>query len=204
MMKSAYAAHRGVKPSAVSNWAAKGLLVYGEDPARPGKKLVDVEKSDLLINGTVDQTRGRPRSGEASAAEAPGGEAGDQPLVRAPVASGAEAVRLEEARERVIGRRIDNERALGKLVDRGEVERRAAERGRMIRERVTAVVRQQAERLASESDPRVIVALLTGEFDGLFARIADEIEAEARTEAAVDAALELLPDGEGEDEAEAA
>jgi hypothetical protein len=204
MMKSAYAAHRGVKPSAVSNWAAKGLLVYGEDPARPGKRLVDVEKTDLLVNGSVDQTRGRPRSSEASTAVALSEDGPVAPAARPVQLSGPEAVRMEEARERVIGRRIDNERALQKLVDRGEVERRAAERGRMIRERVTAVVRNQAERLASETDPRVIVALLTGEFDGVFARIADEIEAEARTEAAVDAALEQLPDEEVEDGAEAA
>ena len=62
LMKSEFAALKGVGASAVSNWAKKGLLVYGQDPARPGKQLVDVEKSELLINGTIDQTRGRPRA----------------------------------------------------------------------------------------------------------------------------------------------
>lgn len=205
MMKSEYAAHRGVKPSAVSNWAKKGLLVYGADPARPGKQLVDVEKTDLLVNGSVDQTRGRPRSSEAGAVTV--SEAGPEAAPSRPVQlSGPEAVRMEEARERIIGRRIENEKALGRLVSLAEVERRAAERGRMIRERVAAVVRSQAERLAAEADPRVIVAVLQGEFDQLFERIADEIEAEARAEAAADAVLETIPDleEEGDEEAEAA
>lgn len=203
MMKSEYAALRGVKPSAVSNWAKKGLLVYGADPARPGKQLVDVEKTDLLVNGSVDQTRGRPRSAEAAPTAAAEGAA---PAPRAVQLSGPEAVRMEEARERIIGRRIENEKALGRLVSLAEVERRAAERGRMIRERVGAVVRSQAERLAAEADPRVIVAVLQGEFDQLFERIADEIEAEARAEAAADAVLETIPDleEEGDEEAEAA
>lgn len=204
MMKSEYAAHRGVKPSAVSNWAKKGLLVYGADPARPGKQLVDVEKSDLLVNGSVDQTRGRPRSSEAGATASEAGPVAVAP--RPAQLSGPEAVRMEEARERIIGRRIENEKALGRLVSLAEVERRAAERGRMIRERVAAVVRSQAERLAAEADPRVIVAVLGGEFDQLFERIADEIEAEARAEAAADAVLEKIPDleEEGDEEAEAA
>lgn len=120
--------------------------------------------------------------------------------------SSAETARMEEMRERTLGRRIDNEKALGNLVQLGVVEQQAADRGRMIRERVNAVVRAQAERLAAESDPRAIVALLTAEFDGLFTRIADEIEQEASAEAAADVALSRIidPDEDDDDEAQAA
>lgn len=204
LMKSEYAAYRGVKPSAVSNWIAKGLVIFGNDPARPGKQLVDVAKTDILVNGSVDQTRGRPRSAEGAPVQAEAEADGAAPVAaahRVPRVSGAEAVRMEEARERIIGRRIENEKALGRLVALAEVERRSAERGRMIRERVQSVVRTQSERLASEADPRMIVAILSAEFDALFARIADEIEAEAASEAAADAALAAVSGDEDADDA---
>lgn len=205
LMKKDFAARHGVGASAVSGWAKKGLLVYAPDPIT-GRKLIDAEKSDLLVRGTIDQTRGRPRSGEAAKAEA-GAAVETQPApARVGQMSGPEAVRMEEARERIIGRRIDNEKAMGRLVAIADIERQAADRGRMIRERIHAVVRSQSERLASETDPRVIVSLLSSEFDGVFDRIADEIEAEARAEAVADAVLESIPDADGEadEEAEAA
>lgn len=201
LMKSEFAKRHGVGASAVSNWARKGLLVFGEDPMRPGKQLVDAEKSDLLVRGSIDQTRGRPRSAEAALVEA--GEAPATAPVRAATMTGAEAVRMEEARERIIGRRIDNEKALGNLVSLGEVERRTAERGRMIRERVQATVRNLAERLAAETDPRTITSLLSAELDDVFARLADDIESEASAEAQADVALAVL-DEEADEEAEAA
>lgn len=201
LMKSEFAKRHGVGASAVSNWARKGLLVFGEDPKRPGKQLVDAEKSDLLVRGSIDQTRGRPRSAEAALVEA--GEAPATAPVRAATMTGAEAVRMEEARERIIGRRIDNEKALGNLVSLGEVERRTAERGRMIRERVQATVRNLAERLAAETDPRTITSLLSAELDDVFARLADDIESEASAEAQADVALAVL-DEEADEEAEAA
>lgn len=201
LMKSEFAKRHGVGASAVSNWARKGLLVFGEDPKRPGKQLVDAEKSDLLVRGSIDQTRGRPRSAEAALVEA--GEAPATAPVRAATMTGAETVRMEEARERIIGRRIDNEKALGNLVSLGEVERRTAERGRMIRERVQATVRNLAERLAAETDPRTITSLLSAELDDVFARLADDIESEASAEAQADVALAVL-DEEADEEAEAA
>ncbi len=204
LMKKDFATRHGVGASAVSGWAKKGLLVYAPDPARPGKVLIDAEKSDLLVRGTIDQTRGRPRGGETAAAEA-GADVAPAPG-RVAELSGPEAVRMEEARERIIGRRIENEKAMGRLVALADIERQAADRGRMIRERIHAVVRSQSERLASETDPRVIVSLLSREFDGVFDRIADEIEAEARAEAVADAVLASIPDtdGEADEEAEAA
>lgn len=203
LMKSEFAALKGVGASAVSNWARRGLLVMAPDPKRPGKELVDVEKSDLLIRGTIDQTRGRPRSADASAAEV----TETQPpasTVRPFQPTGAEAVRMEEARERIIGRRIENEKSLGNLVSLSDVERRTAERGRLIRERTMSLLRQQSERVAAETDPRKIYALQSEEFEQLFARLADEIEAEASAEAQADVALAPYADDGEDDEAEAA
>ncbi|MBJ7446839.1 MAG: hypothetical protein JHC81_04830 [Brevundimonas sp.] len=206
LMKKDFAARHGVGASAVSGWAKRGLLVYAPDPARPGKVLIDAEKSDLLVRGTIDQTRGRPRTAEAAPSSGDAPVAAEAPTTRVQQMSGPEAVRMEEARERIIGRRLENEKNAGRLVAIDVIERQAAERGRMIRERVAAVVRSQQERLAAETDPRVIGSLLITEFDAVFERIADEIEAEARAEADVDAVLSTIPetDGEADEEAEAA
>lgn len=203
-MKSEYAKHRGVKPSAVSNWNTKGLLVFAADPSRPGKQLIDVEKTDLVLNGTVDQTRGRPRSGDMEAAAQFGADAPAPSAPRSVPMTAEAAARLEEVQERTLGRRIENERNLGRLISLADAERRAADRGRMIRERVNSLVRAHAERIAAESDPRVVVSILQTEFDALFNRVADEIEAEARAEADVDATLATIDaqvEAEGEDEA---
>ncbi|ADK99398.1 hypothetical protein [Brevundimonas subvibrioides] len=205
LMKSEFAAHQGVGASAVSNWAKKGLLVFGADPARPGKELVDVEKSVLLIRGTIDQTRGRPRSAEAAQVEQ--GEAAvpaAATVARVMALSGPEAARMEEMRERTLGRRIENEKNLGRLVQLPEVERRTADRGRLIRERTLSLLRQQSERVAAETDPRKIYALQAEEFEQLFTRLADEIEAEASAEAQADAVLATIADNAEDDEAEAA
>lgn len=199
--KGEFAALQGVGASAVSNWAKRNLLVLGDDPDRPGKKLVDVEKSRLLIQGTIDPTLGRPKKTEVQQAAAPQG----QSSAPAPIAlNGMEAARLEEMRERTLGRRRENEAAYGTLVLRAEAERRAGELGRLTRERTYGLIRQLAERLAAETDPRQITALLTDEFDRMFSGLADDIEADAKAEAVADAALAtaeaaeepIEPDGE--------
>lgn len=186
--KGEFAALMGVGASAVSNWGKKGLLVFGEDPESPGRQLVDVEKSQLLIRGTIDQTRGRPTSASRTAAEQPDDTAG-QSTTRTPVLSPAEQLRQEEARERILSRRIENEKSVGGLVSLAEYERKAGEHGRKAREGTHGVVRQLAERLAAESDPRVIVSLLLEKLDKMFANLADDIEAEDRAEQVADATL---------------
>ncbi|MBM3927382.1 MAG: hypothetical protein FJ335_02840, partial [Sphingomonadales bacterium] len=66
MTKGAYAVHRGVGKSAVSNWSRKGLLVLGECPTS-GAVMVDVGRTDARINSRVDPTRGRPTNGQPAA-----------------------------------------------------------------------------------------------------------------------------------------
>ncbi len=190
MKKGDFAKRQKVGASAVSNWAKKGLLVFAADPNQPGKQLVDVEKSELLIRGTIDPTRGRPRAQDAQASGQP---TDDQPQGSAPspiALNGLEAARLDEMRERTTRRRIENEQLLGRLVPLPEYERRAGDLGRLVRERTLGLVRQLSERLAAETDPRTVAAILNDAFDKLFNKVADEIEAAASEESAADAALE--------------
>lgn len=196
MSQTEFAARRKVGKSAVSNWKNAGLLVFADDPDRPGKKLVDAEKSDLLVGGSIDPTRGRPRSADLAEAEAPA----SQPSAPARV-TGIEAARLEEMQERTRRRRIDTEQLLNTLVPIAEFERRAGDMGRKVREGVRALVRQNSERWAAETDRKALMMLMEAAFDGFFGRLADEIEAEANEEREVDRAL--VPLLEDDDEADA-
>lgn len=203
MTKGDFAAHMSVGASAVSNWAKKGLLVMGPDPERPGKELVDADKSQLLIRGSIDQTRGRPRKADQAAAEKPPTipGVGEASAARAPAALNLlEQARLDEMRERTTTRQIENGKLLGQLVQLAEYERRAGEMGRMLRERSHGLVRKLAERLAAETDPRAIVTLMGDGLDALFDQVAGELEAALLTEQAVDAVLaEIAPDEEEAD-----
>ena len=201
MKKGAFADWMGVKPSAVSNWGKKNLLVFAPDPENPDRQLVDAEKSRAVIRATVDPTRGRPRARERQAVDGPEGSSPPPPPSNAPIAlNGLEAARLDEMRERTIGRRIENEKAAGRLVPLAEYERRTGDMGRLVRERTTGLVRQLAERLASETDPRQVQAILSEAFDKMFNQLADEIEASADEEQAADAALAQIAEADGEDE----
>lgn len=198
MQAKDYAKHRGVTPAAVSGWKKKGLLVFVTDPANPAKQLIDVAKTDLVINGTVDQTRGRPRSGEAEAAAF--AHAGADGGVRAPLASPLQAAQLVDLGERTLSRRIENERALRKLVPLDEYERRSGDMGRLVRERTVGIIRQSAERLAAETDPRQIITYLTDQFDDLFGQLASEIDAAATLEEATDQVLDTVAQADEADE----
>ncbi|WP_156402127.1 hypothetical protein [Caulobacter sp. Root1472] len=204
MTKGEFAAHMNVGPSAVSNWNKKGLILLAPDPERPGKQLVDAERSALLIRASVDTTRGRPRKADQAAAEqspSSSGEGGGASPERPPQRLNAlEQIRLDEARERITRRQIENGQLLGQLVSLPEYERRAGEMGRVVRERTHGVVRKLAERIAAETDPRTIIALLGGELDSMFDKVAGELEAEAQVERAVDVVLAaVVPDEEEAD-----
>jgi hypothetical protein len=198
MSQTEFARRHNVGKSAVSNWKAASLLVFADDPDRPGKMLVDAEKSDLLVRGSIDQTRGRPRASDQARAAAEPGETAEPAPYRAPAMSVTEAARHDEVLERTRSRRIENEKALGGLVSLAEYERRAADFGRRCREGVNALVRRLSERLAAETDPRQLVALVIVETDGLFDRLADELEAEAQSEREAD--REMAPLAEDDEE----
>lgn len=201
LTQAEFATRHGVKAPAVSAWKKKGLLVFAPDPERGGKLFVDAEKSDLLVRGTIDQTRGRPTAASVAAAEAGAPAAPPSShVVRSSLKDDYEA-------ERILSRRIENQQKLGNLVQLAEYERRAGDMGRLVRERTGGIIRQVAERLAAESDPRVVISVLSDAFDVLFTQMADEIEAAASEERAADAALEVVARADAmddEDEAEEA
>jgi phage terminase Nu1 subunit (DNA packaging protein) len=173
LTKGEFASHRGVGKSAVSNWAKKGLLVMGECP-ETGAIKVDVERTDARINARVDPMRGRPTGGlplNAAVVE-PAEEGGDPRLA----VRSAALVRTELAEEQLVERRMKNARDAGDLAPRVELERRAAEMGRVARERMHAMWRAISERLAAERDVRAVMALGITEIDRVFAQLADDVE----------------------------
>lgn len=183
MTQAEFASHRGVRKSAVSNWKKAKFLVFAEDPAQPGRLLVDVERSDARVNANVDPTRGRPSRSAPESQDGQDGRPDPTNVVRVD--------RLAEARhegliEQTITRRLANAKAAGELVARVEYERRASELGRMARERMLSVVRSLSERLASERDPRAITALLSTEINAAFAELADQVEGGALDQAAAE------------------
>jgi hypothetical protein len=173
MTKAEYARHRGVQPSAVSNWVKAGHIVFVEDPDRPTKMLVDVTRTDARLNTRVDATRGRPTTGvpktEAVAFDPP------EPMVQIGGRSAAQ-IRIEQAEEQLIAARKKNAREAGELAPRVELDRRATELGRVVRERIHAMFRAISERLAAEKEVRAVMALGAAEIDRVFADLADEVE----------------------------
>lgn len=175
MTKGQFAAHRGVGKSAVSNWAAKQLLVMGECPGT-GKLLVDVERTDARINTRIDPMRGRPAASlPVTAAASPDevGGAGEPALPGRSVAK----VRAELAEENLVTLRLKNAERGGELAPRIELERRAAGLGRVARERMQAMFRAIAERLAAERDVRNVMAIGSAEIDRVFTELANDVEA---------------------------
>ena len=174
MMQAEYAAHRGVGKSAVSNWKRDGLLVFAKHPTT-GREMVDVAQTDALIASRRDPMRGRPTSGTAAPAAI---VAADAALPIEPAVSAAPSLadaRFELIAEQRIGAALKNERDAGNLVPLIECERRLAETGRLVRERVQSAFRGMAERLAVERDPRVIMSIGEEELDRVFGDLASEI-----------------------------
>lgn len=184
MTQAEFAALKGVGRSAVSNWKRQGHLVF-----EGGK--VDVARTNRRLAERVDPTRGRPTTAQAEAM---------------PV-DAMTKVRTELLTEQATKARLQNDKLAGDLVPLAEFERRASEAGRLARERMHALARLQAERLAAETDPRAIVAILTTAMDEAFNSLAGQLEAEARAEAEADAAAavaESLAEADDDDEAAAA
>lgn len=190
MRKGEFARHRGVKPSAVSNWNKRGFLVFAEGPG--GQMLVDVAKTEARLNAKLDTTRGRPTTGmQAGMDDVP--EALDTPdAPDAPEGGDRQPVinpRMELVRENVVEKRLKNLEKARELVALEEYERRSTEKGRQTRERVMGVVRDMADRLAVETNPRTIVALQQEAFDRMFADLALDVEQDAMGEDLAEAEL---------------
>ncbi len=173
--KAAYARHRGVGKSAVSNWIARDQIVL-----KDGK--VDVAASDAKLGAMVDPASGRdpvprPATNKTSSAKAKS---------TAGVADSAQAQlaeeRLGEIRERRIGQAMKNAQAAGELVEIGEYESRLATLISGFCERLQAELRAQAEALAMEQDKRRIRTLLDDTIHQVRTDFAARIETEADKE----------------------
>lgn len=175
MTKGQFAAHRGVGKSAVSNWAAKQLLVMGECPGT-GKLLVDVERTEARINTRIDPMRGRPAASLPMVSVPAADEFGD-PAEPTLAGRSVAKVRAELAEENLITLRLKNAERAGELGPRIELDRRGAELGRVARERMQAMFRAIAERLAAERDVRNVMAIGSAEIDRVFAELANDVEA---------------------------
>jgi hypothetical protein len=175
MTKGQFAAHRGVGKSAVSNWAKKDLLVLGECPTS-GAIMVDVERTEARINSRVDPMRGRPSANLPAPAALPLQDAADLGETILGGRSVAK-VRAELAEENLVTLRLKNAERGRELAPRIELERRAAELGRVARERMQAMFRAISERLAAERDARTIMAIGSAEIDRVFAELANDVEA---------------------------
>ncbi len=171
MTRAEFAKHRGVQKSAVSNWGTKKLLVFAEGPG--GKQMIDVVRTEAKLNANLDPSRGRPTTAQTQAAEEPA------PLLSRAAAvqpdSGLSNVRTDLIRSQTVGKNLDNARRAGELVPFQEFERLATEAGRVTRERMIALARTNAERLAAERDPRQVMAILTEGIEQAFAELSEQL-----------------------------
>ena len=191
MTKGEFAAHRGVGKSAVSNYAAKDWLVMAECPTS-GTMKVDVDRTEARLNAKLDPTRGRPKAADAL----PQGDLpleAEAPRARAePKGDSVAEVRSDLMRTQIVGNALKNARAAGELVAVADYARRASELGRLARERMQSLTRSLSERLAVETDPRQIVAILSVEIDAAFSDLADQVDAGALDEDAGAAEADVL------------
>ncbi len=176
MSQAEFAAHRGVQKSAVSNWKKKGLIVFSEDPAQPGRLFVNVAQTEARLSSRVDPTRGRPRTSDAASASPPAAEPGSLPLDGGGERKLAD-IRLDLLEEQRIGQRMKNMREAEELAPRQVMEQRLVEAVRAIFSRMASMHRGLAERLASATEPRAIVAILEEATDRMRTNLANRIDA---------------------------
>lgn len=152
MSKAAYARHRGVGKSAVSNWVTREQIVIVD-----GK--VDVKASDALLDASVDPGRGRPTTAPAPR---PASKRSAKPAAKAPdtAPNAVAAERAQALQEQRIGQALKNAQLAGSLVPVAAYEAKMQTLITGFCERMGAEFRSLAERLALASDPRVIRTLL--------------------------------------------
>ena len=93
MTKSAFAAHRGVMTSAVSNWIARGKL---SGPALTADGRIAVEEAERQLGRTVDPGRGAPPAPTATPRPVAGTEANEQVEQLADLRLRSEKLKLEK------------------------------------------------------------------------------------------------------------
>lgn len=183
MTKAAYARHRGVGKSAVSNYIKRGQIVL------VGTK-VDVAKSDAKLDAEVDPASGRDPTPANAAKKASRARpsAPDKHRDPAPEASGSvanEAVnelaqeRLEEIRERRHGHALKNAAIAGDLVPFAAYEAKLQAMIAGFCERMQSELRAQSEALANEGAKRKVRGLLDETIQRVRSDFADRLSAGA-------------------------
>lgn len=161
-----YAASRGLTKGRVSQLKAEGLLATVPHPDGGRRYLVDAEKSDLL----------RTARGHSAAATSP--------VVNFDQARRAASIELDLKQADLDFRLARNEKQLGTLVSLTKVEAELTDAARRIQDRVRSAARNQSDRLAVETDPRVIAELLDRAIIEAFTSAANDLEDELDAEAA--------------------
>jgi hypothetical protein len=161
-----YAKLRGVSKGMVSRWYAGGELVTQPHPTNKRAYLIDVEKTDQLHAATKNANKLKPQA---------------QIIPDSALQEGA-AIKLDTARITRDSAALDLAERLGQLVDLDIVEARRAREGRLIREKITDALTQQAARLATMTDARTISALIRDKIDTIFTNLAKELDDEIRNE----------------------
>ncbi len=168
MSKAAYARHRGVGKSAVSNWVKRGQIVL-----KDGK--VDVAASDAKLGHEVDPGRGRPATTKG---ESPAEDSATDTEARNDLAS----IRARDLREKAIGNALKNAQLAGELVPRAAVEAKMKSHISGFCERMQSELRGMAERLALEGDKRTVRALLDEVVHAVRSDFAQRVTADAGEE----------------------
>ncbi|MFD1330719.1 hypothetical protein ACFQ4O_01760 [Methylopila musalis] len=186
-----YARMRGVSKQAASKWP----LVRVEDPRRPGKYLVDVAATDakraVEQNPLKRMAPTAPAQGEALAASiAP---AALSPALDADRAQ-ARSSRAEKEHWSALNERLGYGERVGALVSRAQVERAQAEIMRSLRTNMMAVGALVAPKVADESDPRAVRALIDAAVRRALSGASVDIDKLAEAEDAA-AETETAPDG---------
>lgn len=166
MSFSAYARHRGVSQPYISQLVAKGVI-----PLSDGRK-IDAAAADAAIDAMRDPAKqavaDRHAAARAPAAVAP---PADPPLGGAPVGQFHKAKTATEV-FRAKNAQLEYERAVGRLIETDAAVRAiGANLGPTVK-LLESIPNRIASRLAAETDPRKVHALLSGEIDAVRAEVA--------------------------------
>lgn len=178
MTKSEYARYRGVGKSAVSNWIKRDQLVMNGSQ-------VDVAASDDRLGALVDSVAGRPATASMAASTPKRSTPPAQPVMQPPAApsrsSDMERIANERAQllsEQRAEKALKNAKLAGELVPLQAAESKLATAVTGLCERMRSDLRGMAERLAMESDMRIIRTLLEEALDKVQNDMAQHFEAD--------------------------
>lgn len=167
LMRSKYAAHRGVSPSLVTKWGQQGMLVLNDDG------LVDVVATDAKLDAQLDRSRGgrggRPDRGRGTPAQDSREPSDGEPESFASARAKREAAQAGLAQ-------LELRKRTGAMVDSGRVTLGETAVFTALRQRIETLPAALAARLAAESDVRKCHALMSAEIRDALNDLSDQLE----------------------------